>query len=467
MFSKVLIANRGEIAVRVIRTCRKLGIKTVAVFSDADAEALHVSLADETFHLGASRAQDSYLNVVRLSRAIADSGCDAVHPGYGLLSEDAQFAATVRAAGVEFVGPSEQALKVFGDKLAARKFARKHGAQVPPGTAEPLDASDLASLEAIAAGIGYPVLVKAAAGGGGIGMQPVLRSDQLLKAIETCTARGRAAFADERVYLERYFAGPRHIEAQVLVDSRGSVVVLGERECSVQRRHQKVLEESPSPGSFWTPELRERLLFSAGELLRQAQYVGAGTVEFLLDTTGPEPEFYFLEVNARLQVEHPVTELCYGVDLVEQQLRIAAGEALSEEVREAIPRGHAVEVRLYAEDPSRKFMPQPGRLETLTWPPSALAMSLSRDAGPVFRIDAGYQQGDEITPYYDPLIAKLICWADSRSAALDHLAAQLDRTEVRLAAPKGSRTTNLAFLRALLDDPRLRSGDYDTTLLGA
>ncbi len=465
-FNKVLVANRGEIAVRVIRTCRRLGIRTVAVYSDADEAAQHVQFADERVYIGKSRAQDSYLNRAALVDAIRSTGADAVHPGYGLLSEDPEFAAAVRGAGVTFVGPNEENLTRFGDKLTARAFAGEAGIESPPGTTEPVNVADSASVQAAAADIGYPVLVKASAGGGGIGMQPVQAAEQLLSAVETCAARGKAAFGDERVYIERFIPSPRHIEVQVLADRHGNVVALGERECSVQRRHQKIVEESPSPATpLSEPSLRARLHQSAAQLLRSSGYEGAGTVEFLADFSTAEPRLYFLEVNARLQVEHPVTELCYGADLVEAQLRIAAGEPLPPELREPHSRGHAVEVRLYAEDPERKFMPQPGQLQLLQWPDWAAHGPCAPTGDPLLRIDSGYASGDQITPYYDPMIAKVTAWAEDRGAAFDCLARGLAQTKVEIQGPKGPRASNLMLLRKLADDPTLRSGTYDTGLV--
>lgn len=467
MFKKVLIANRGEIARRIIQSCQRLGIATVAVYSDADKQALHLRDASEAVYLGASPAKDSYLSYAALTRAIQSSGADAVHPGYGLLSEDAEFAARVRALGVAFIGPSEAALSQFGDKLKARAFARSLGIDSPPGTPSPVNPGDPEALQEAASIVGYPLLVKAAAGGGGIGMQPVSAATGLLQAVSTCTARSGAAFGDSRVYLERYFSAPRHIEVQVIADGFGQVVTLGERECSVQRRHQKVLEESPSPASAFSgvpgAELRAALHAEAAKLLRSAGYQGLGTVEFLADFSGATPKLYFLEVNARIQVEHPVTERVYGIDLVEAQLAVAAGQPLGPLVLQAEPIGHSVEVRLYAEDPHKNFFPQPGKLETLTWPDGA-SFGAGTGARTSLRVDTGYAAGDEITPFYDPLIAKVISWGESRSAAIDLLTDGLARTQISLLGPKGPRQTNLEFLKAALQDHRFLAGEYDTQL---
>ena len=471
MFEKVLVANRGEIALRILRTCRRLGLKTVSVYSDADALAPHVRFADEALRVGPSRAQDSYLNLSAITDAVRESGADAVHPGYGLLSEDASLARAIEALGVVFVGPSAENLERFGDKLKARQFAASVGIASPPGTQKPVSAEQEEVLLSSAEQLGYPVLVKAAAGGGGIGMQPAQGSDELLKAARTCATRSQAAFGDDRIYLERYFEAPRHIEVQVLADGFGRAIALGERECSAQRRHQKVLEEAPCPARALSAPaasgtLRSQLHASAVRLLSAANYRGVGTVEFLADLAGPEPRVYFLEVNARLQVEHPVTELLFGVDLVEQQLRVAAGEPLDAELARRRPRGHAIEVRLYAEDPERGFLPQPGRLQHLEWPEGALEdANVTTSEAPLLRVDAGYEQGDEISPFYDPLIAKLIAWGPDRTAAATTLAAGLGDTRVQLEGPKGPRRTNLSMLRTLVLSQELLSGEYDTGVL--
>ncbi|MEN9580762.1 MAG: hypothetical protein RJA70_3771 [Pseudomonadota bacterium] len=469
MFKKVLVANRGEIALRILQTCRRLGIATVAVYSEADRHALHVQSADESVYLGGSRAQDSYLSIEALANAILSSGADAVHPGYGLLSEDARFSAQVRALGATFIGPSDAALAQFGDKLRARAFAATLGIESPPGTPAPVNAADESAIEQAASQIGYPLLVKAAAGGGGIGMQQVSAAADLKQAVTTCTARSAAAFGDSRVYLERYFAAPRHIEVQVIADAFGNVVSLGERECSVQRRHQKILEESPSPAAAFTgtagAALRAALHTQAAQLLRAAGYQGLGTVEFLADFSGETPSLYFLEVNARIQVEHPVTERLYGLDLVEAQLAVAAGQQLGAHVLTAEPSGHSIEVRLYAEDPHKSFFPQPGKLELLAWP-EGVSFGAGTGARTPLRVDTGYATGDEITSYYDPLIAKIISWGDSRATAIRLLADGLERSQVSLMGPKGPRHTNLEFLRALLRDQRFVQGEYDTRIVG-
>jgi acetyl/propionyl-CoA carboxylase alpha subunit len=456
-FEKLLVANRGEIACRVLRTAERLGITTVAVFSDADVLSPHVALADESVRLGPAPVRDSYLNVPSLIGAIEFTGADAVHPGYGLLSENAEFAEAVAAAGATFVGPSPSALRALGDKIEARRVAREAGLEPPPGSDGPLDAADVAQLRAEGERIGYPLLVKAAGGGGGIGMQIVRSADDLEKAVATCTERAAAAFADARVYMERYLDRPRHIEVQVLCDGHGGAVALGERECSVQRRHQKIIEESPSPAEFFQGDAghdrRKKLHEAALRIVRAVGYTGAGTVEFVADTNG---DLYFLEVNARLQVEHPVTELVTGLDLVELQLAIASGEALPAGLDRVVPRGHAVEARLYAEDPARGFVPQPGKLERLRFPVGAKGL----------RVDAGYEEGGEITTHYDPLIAKVIAHAPTRDEAIDRLAAGLKAIEITLTGARGPRVSNRDFLVSVLNDQEFRSGEYDTGLAG-
>lgn len=447
MFKKVLIANRGEIACRVMRTCQRLGIGTVAVCSEADRNAPHAKMADEVFVVGPAPVQQSYLNVPALVEAIQRSGAEAVHPGYGLLSENPEFARAVAAAGVTFVGPSPDALEQLGDKLRARSLAESIGFLPPPGSLKPITEG----LTEEAERIGYPVLLKAAAGGGGIGMLRVDSAAELEKAAEQCRSRARAAFGDDRIYVEKYLARPRHIEVQLLADSHGRIAVLGERECSVQRRHQKVIEESPSPASFVTNAFRVALFDRARRLLQAARYVGAATVETIADADG---NAYFLEVNARLQVEHPVTEQCTGLDLVEWQLRIASGEPLDAEVLTTVGSGHAIEARVYAEDPEKGFLPQPGLIEALVWP-----------EGEGIRVDTGVEVGLEVTPYYDPLLAKITAHAPTREEAIARLERALAEAQISLMGKKGPRTVNLALLRAVLQNAEFASGAYDTHLL--
>jgi 3-methylcrotonyl-CoA carboxylase alpha subunit len=454
MFPRVLVANRGEIACRIFRTLERLGIESVAIFSDADVTAPHVAAADQAFRLGPAPLAQSYLNAELVLGAALESGAAAIHPGYGLLSENAAFAARVREAGLTFIGPPGPALEAFGDKLRARAVARSVGASPPPGSDGPVDPTELTALTAAAERIGYPILVKAAGGGGGIGMQIVREPSELARATQTCADRGKASFADARIYLERYLEGPRHIEVQVLCDEHGQAVALGERECSVQRRHQKIIEESPSPAAFFDgpsgSERRRALHAHALDVVKAVGYRGAGTVEFVANAAG---ELYFLEVNARLQVEHPVTEAVTGLDLVEQQLRIASGEALGTGVLSASPNGHAVEARVYAEDPARGFLPQPGRIEELSWP-----------SGGGIRVDSGVTAGMEVTPHYDPMLAKIIAHGADRAEAIARLGAALSQTRLRLVGPKGERATNLAFLRQVLESHEFAAGDYDTGL---
>ena len=455
MFEKLLVANRGEIACRIFRTCERLGIPTVAVFSDADVLSPHVAQADEAIRIGGPKVSDSYLNIPAILAALADVGADAVHPGYGLLSERRAFADAVTQAGATFIGPPSEALEAFGDKIQARRIARLAGVSPPPGSEEPVDPKDGALLEAEAERIGFPLLIKAAAGGGGIGMQIVRQLADLGRAAQTCADRGLQAFGDGRIYLERYLEEPRHIEVQVFCDGHGNAVALGERECSVQRRHQKIIEESPSPAGFFSgpvgAERRAKLFHSALSVVRAANYRGAGTVEFVANAAG---ELYFLEVNARLQVEHPVTELVTGLDLVELQLLVASGKSLPPAALAPQLTGHAIEVRLYAEDPQKGFAPQPGRLERFELP----------DGLPGVRIDSGVMAGQEITPYYDPMLAKIAAHGDTREQALERLLGALAACRIELMGPKGPRATNLQFLQTVLGSAEFRSGQYDTGL---
>ncbi|HEY8042105.1 MAG TPA: biotin carboxylase N-terminal domain-containing protein [Polyangiaceae bacterium] len=453
-FDTVLVANRGEIARRVMRTCRRLGIRTVAVYSEADRDAPHVGDADEAVLLGPPPARDSYLNVEALLSAIKSTGAQAVHPGYGFLSEKPAFARAVSEAGAVFVGPPPEVLEAFGDKMKARHVARAAGTLPVPGTDDPIPIDTEAGvLEArrVAAHVGYPVVVKAVGGGGGIGMQVVTEPHLLERALKTCSDRGKAAFADARVYLERYVDQPRHIEVQVFCDRHGAAYALGERECSVQRRHQKIVEETPSPAAFFAGEAgeakRRDLLEAALRVVKHVGYVGAGTCEFIADSAG---NLFFLEVNARLQVEHPVTEMVTGLDLVELQLRVASGERLPD-LSGGTRRGHAVEARVYAEDPSKGFIPKPGAIDELVW-----AGGAGEAQTPSLRIESGVRAGSKVTPFYDPMIAKVVAWAETRDGALDALDRALAGTTI---APC---TTNLSFLRRVLGDEDFRAGRYDT-----
>ena len=432
----VLVANRGEIARRIFRTAKRMGLRTVAVYSDADADAPFVREADAAIRIGPAPARDSYLNIASVIAAARESDARLIHPGYGFLSEQAAFAEAVAAAGLTFVGPSPEVLRRLGDKAEAKAAAERAGVPVVPGY-RGADQQDTAFATAADA-VGYPVMLKPAAGGGGIGMQLVTKGSDLGDALARARRTARAAFGDERLILERAIERPRHVEIQLLADAHGTVLVLGERDCSAQRRHQKVVEETPSPAV--DPTLRARMSEAAMALAKAVGYVNAGTCEFIVDESG---EFFFLEVNARLQVEHPVTELVWGVDLVEQQLRIAMGERLA---LDATPRGHAIEVRLYAEDPSGGFLPSTGRIALLEWPDGA-------------RIDSGIEEGSAVTADYDPMLAKVIVHADDRAAALEGLTAALRGSTVL-----GVRT-NERFLRNLLSTPAMRAGDVDTGVI--
>ncbi len=453
-FEKVLIANRGEIARRVIRTCKRLGIRTVAVYSEADKDAPHVSEADEAVAIGAAAPKESYLNVEALLAAIDQTKPDAVHPGYGFLSERSPFARAVAERGVTFVGPPPDVLDAFGDKMKARSVALAAGTRPVPGTDAPIPIGTpegLAAAKETAARVGYPVVVKAVGGGGGIGMQVVREEAGMERALQSCSDRGKASFSDPRVYLERYVTEPRHIEVQVFCDTHGAAYALGERECSLQRRHQKIVEESPSPAAFFQGEAgaaRRRALFeSALRVVKSVGYVGAGTCEFIADNEG---NLYFLEVNARLQVEHPVTEMVTGLDLVELQLRVAAGEALPD-LSNVAPSGHSIEARLYAEDPWKGFIPKPGPIDELAWE-GGRGEAQTKE----LRIESGVRAGNKVTPFYDPMVAKIVSWGPTRADAI----ARLDRAlgETKLAPC----VTNKDFLRAALASPEFASGHYDT-----
>jgi acetyl-CoA carboxylase biotin carboxylase subunit len=411
-FAKVLIANRGEIAVRVIRACREMGIATVAVFSEADRESLHVMLADEAVLLGPAPAAESYLRIDRILEAARATGAQAVHPGYGFLAENAAFAEACADAGVVFVGPPPSAIRSMGDKLAARRVAVEHGVAVVPGTEQPI--ADDAEAARVAVSVGYPVMVKAAMGGGGKGMRLVRTPAELPGSLRAARSEAGAAFGDAAVYIERYVEEPRHIEIQVLADDRGAVVHLGERECSIQRRHQKLIEESPSP--FVTPELRRRMGEAARRVAAAVGYVSAGTVEFLV---APDGAFYFLEMNTRLQVEHPVTELVTGRDLVKEQLRIAAGQPLAFGQADVVATGWAIECRINAEDPYAGFIPSPGRIT-----------SLRPASGPGVRDDSGVYSGYTIPRFYDTLMSKLVVWGEDRATAIARMARALAEYKV-------------------------------------
>ena len=442
MFSKVLIANRGEIACRVIATCRRLGIATVAVYSDADRNARHVRLADEAIHIGPAAARESYLRSDAILDAARRSGAQAIHPGYGFLSENADFADACVAAGIAFIGPPASAIRAMGDKSAAKALMAKAGVPLTPGYHGDQQAPDF--LRTQADGIGYPVLIKASAGGGGKGMRKVERSEDFVDALASCQREAASAFGNDHVLVEKYVERPRHIEIQVFGGGHGEAVYLFERDCSVQRRHQKVLEEAPAPGM--SADRRAAMGKAAVDAARAVGYVGAGTVEFI---AGPDGDFYFMEMNTRLQVEHPVTEFITGTDLVEWQLRVAAGQPLPKRQDELAIHGHALEARLYAEDADRGFLPSTGTLRRLRLPtPSANV-----------RVDTGVEEGDSITPYYDPMIAKLIVWDVDRDAALRRMRQALADCQVV------GVTTNAGFLRRLVQTDSFSNAKLDTALI--
>jgi acetyl-CoA carboxylase biotin carboxylase subunit len=434
VFRRVLIANRGEIARRVIRACHSLGVEAVAVHSEADADAPHVREADAAFAIGPPPARESYLNVPALLRAAKESGADALHPGYGFLSENAAFAEAVRDAGVVFVGPPPGAIRAMGDKATARRLMHEAGVPITPGSDV---LADVDAAAAAAAALGYPVMIKAAAGGGGIGMVPCEDEASLRRGFVSAAGRAQSSFGDGSLYLERLVHGARHLEIQIAADAHGAVIHLFERECSVQRRHQKVLEEAPAPGL--RPALRDTMGAAAVRAARAIGYENVGTLEFLL---APDGAFYFMEMNTRLQVEHPVTEWTTGIDLVQLQLRLAAGEALGLAQGDVAQRGHAIELRLYAEDPAKNFLPSPGTVTKLVWP-----------RGDDVRIDAGIEQGSKVTPFYDPLLAKLVTRGDTRAAAIATARAALDALVI-----EGVKT-NASLLARILDDPTFRQGE--------
>ncbi len=438
VFSKILIANRGEIAVRVMRACRELGIRTVAVYSDVDRTSLHVRYADEAVHIGAAPSTESYLRIDRVLDAARRSGSEAVHPGYGFLAENPQFARACQKAGIVFIGPSPESMELMGSKTASRRAARQAGLPVVPGT--DCDLESLDEVSRFAREIGFPVMLKASAGGGGKGLRLVASDSELASAWRTARSEAQNAFNDPSVYLEKYIELPRHVEIQVLGDHHGNTIYLGERECSLQRRHQKVMEESPSP--LVDAEMRRIMGETAVRIAQLARYTNAGTVEFLVDK---ERQFYFLEMNTRLQVEHPVTELVTGVDLVHEQLRIAAGEPLSLKQEDVRPQGWAMECRIYAEDPANNFFPSPGLITHLRPP-----------MGPGVRVDSGSYPGWRVPLEYDPLLAKLIVRGETRPNAIARLARALSEYEV------GGIKTNIPFFQSVVSHPDFVAGQLDT-----
>jgi len=441
MFQRVLIANRGEIAVRIIRACREMGIESVAVFSDVDRRALFVRKADHAFHIGPAQASESYLNVDKILDVARRSKADAIHPGYGFLSENARFARACHEAGFKFIGPSADSMEMMGSKTRARQQMKKAGVPFVPGSEKGVESPEAA--ERLAHEIGYPVMLKAAAGGGGKGMRLVRDPRELRSALDAAQSEAQRSFGDNEVYIEKYIENPRHVEVQIFADEYGNTVYLGERECSVQRRHQKVMEESPSP--IVTPEMRRKMGEIAVKAAKAARYANAGTVEFLVD---PQRNFYFLEMNTRLQVEHPVTEMVTGLDLVHLQLRVAAGEKLPITQEDVAVRGHAIELRIYAEDPDNNFFPSPGRITRLISP-----------SGPGIRRDSGMYEGWEVPLEYDPLLAKLIGYGETREMAIQRLRRALGEYFV------GGIKTNIPLFRRILLHPDFQAGNIDTGFL--
>ncbi len=447
MFNTILIANRGEIACRIIRTARLLGIKTVAVYSDADRDALHVDMASDAVYIGPAPATESYLNVEAIMAAIKETGADAVHPGYGFLSENADFAERLSEKGVTFIGPDPTAIRLMGDKIRSKKLAEKASVPTVPGHAEPV--TSVADAKKIAKQIGYPVILKASAGGGGKGMRLVEDESQIEEGLRASTAEAESSFGDGRVFVEKFITDPRHIEIQILADGHGNVLHLMERECSIQRRHQKVVEEAPS--SFVDEKMRAEMGAQAIALAKAVDYVSAGTVEFIVDK---DKNFYFLEMNTRLQVEHPVTEFITDIDLVEQMIRVAAGEELSFNQEDIKINGWAMESRLYAEDPKRGFLPAIGRLIRYREPVTGVFGTHKN-----VRVDGGVNEGDEITRFYDPLVSKLITHGATRDEAINHMRWALDEYYVRGIG------NNIGFLAAVMMHPRFCSGDLTTNFI--
>jgi acetyl-CoA carboxylase, biotin carboxylase subunit len=441
MFKKILIANRGEIAVRIVRACRELGVRAVAVYSDVDRTALHVRLADEAYPIGPAPSSESYLVIEKILGVARYAGCDAIHPGYGFLAENPELARACRDAGITFIGPSAEAMERLGSKTAARRIAREVGAPTVPGTLDPVE--NIRELTEIARKVGFPVILKAVAGGGGKGMRSVERESELASAWRDAASEAQNAFGDGRVYLEKYLEHPRHIEIQILADQHGHTVYLGERECSVQRRHQKVVEEAPSP--IMTPELRRAMGEAAVKLARAGNYTNAGTVEFLVDA---QQNFYFLEMNTRLQVEHPVTEMVTSLDLVKLQMHVAAGEPLPLAQEDVALRGHAIECRIYAEDPDNNFFPSPGNILERRVP-----------TGPGIRLDDGIYGGWTVPNEYDPMLGKLIAWGQDRAEAIARMKRALG--EYYASGIK----TNVSLFRRILESRDFQAGAIYTLWL--
>jgi acetyl-CoA carboxylase biotin carboxylase subunit len=438
MFKKVLIANRGEIAVRIIRACREMGVKTVAIFSEIDRRSLHVRLADEAYPVGPAQASQSYLNMERIIEVAKESGAEAVHPGYGFFAENYDFVRRVESEGLVFIGPPAEAVKLLGDKVAARKTMRNSGVPIVPGTEVEIGSDDHGA--SIAEKVGFPILIKAVGGGGGKGMRIVRKKSELKSALRAASSEAESAFADPRIYIEKYLERPRHVEIQILADRFGSVIHLGERECSIQRRHQKVIEESPSP--VVDEKMRKAMGEAAVTATKAAGYVNAGTIEFLVDS---DRSFYFLESNTRLQVEHPVTEMVTGIDLAKEQLRIASGMKLSYKQEDIKWSGSAIECRIYAEDPENNFLPSTGVVHSY-WEPS----------GPGVRVDSGLYEGADVSLFYDPLISKLLAWGENRSEAIDRMKRALSEYRILGVA------NNIPFHMEVMNNQKFQKGDIHT-----
>jgi len=441
VFKKVLVANRGEIAVRVIRACREVGISTVAVYSDVDRGALHTRMADEAFHIGPAPSRESYLVIDKIIDVARRAKAQAIHPGYGFLAENAGFAKACADAGITFIGPSAASISLMGSKVESRRAAAQYGVPMVPGTLDPVESE--AEARRIAESVGFPIMLKASAGGGGKGLRLVRGADELESAFRNTRSEALAAFGDSAVYIEKFVEQPRHVEIQVLADHHGNAVYLGERECTIQRRHQKVIEECPSP--IMTPDLRRRMGEAALKVVRAAQYYNAGTVEFLVDKN---LQFYFMEMNTRLQVEHPVTEMVTGLDLVKLQLQVARGEKLTLRQEDVVMRGAALECRVYAEDPENNFFPSPGKITQLQTP-----------AGPGIRDDSGVYEGWTVPIEYDPLISKLVAWGANRDEAIGRMKRALQEYYV------GGIKTNISFFLEILEDSNFKQGFFDTGFL--
>jgi acetyl-CoA carboxylase biotin carboxylase subunit len=438
MLKKVLIANRGEIAVRIIRACREMGVRTVAIFSEIDRKALHVRLADEAYPVGPAKATESYLNMDKIFEIAKQSKADAIHPGYGFFAENYDFVRRVESKGLIFIGPPAEAVKLLGDKVAARKTMKSSGVPIVPGTEVEIGSDQQG--ESIAEQVGFPILIKAVGGGGGKGMRVVRDKKDLKSALRAASSEAKSAFADPRIYIEKYLERPRHVEIQILADKHGNVIHLGERECSIQRRHQKVIEESPSP--VVDEKMRQAMGHAAVTAAKASGYVNAGTIEFLVDS---DRNFYFLESNTRLQVEHPVTELVTGIDLAKEQLRIASGMKLSYKQEDIRWRGSAIECRIYAEDTENNFLPSTGVVHSY-WEPS----------GPGVRVDSGLYQGAEVSLFYDPLVSKLLTWGENRDEAIQRMKRALSEYRILGVA------TSIPFHLKVMDNPNFRKGEIHT-----